>query len=134
MLTTKPPNRFAWYCSTQLIIFQRLIHYHTPIFILDCLEFHIIIFCTNGILQYFTHGISVSVQNIQGIQKVSIHLMITIQKVTSNVPSGGCWTAHCAGSAKRRMKPLPTFCVGVRLWPHLGLRIWAPHFWRQRIP
>jgi len=28
-----------------------------------------------------------NVQNVQGDQKVSVHLMITIQKVTSNVQS-----------------------------------------------
>jgi hypothetical protein len=31
--------------------------------------------------------------------------------------------AHCAGSVEGRMKPLPTFSVGVRLWPNLDIRI-----------
>jgi hypothetical protein len=44
-----------------------------------------------------------------------------------------CWqTAHCAGNAVQRMRPLPTFFVGVRPWPLLGRRIYAP-FWSQRI-
>jgi hypothetical protein len=30
---------------------------------------------------------------------------------------------------EQRMKPLPTFFVGVKLWLHLYIHIWAPSFW-----
>jgi hypothetical protein len=33
----------------------------------------------------------------------------------------------------RRMRPLPTFSVGVRPWPLSGRRIWAPFFEPQDI-
>jgi hypothetical protein len=35
----------------------------------------------------------------------------------------GWRAAHCAGSVERMTKPLPTFSVGVRPWPHLGMLI-----------
>jgi ribonuclease HI len=42
-------------------------------------------------------------------------------------------TAHCVGSVERRMKPRPIFFVGVKPWLRLGMRIWAPSFWSQKI-
>ena len=30
------------------------------------------------------------------------------------------------------MKPQPTFCVSVKLWLHLDMRVWGPSFWTHR--
>jgi len=45
----------------------------------------------------------------------------------------GLLTAPCVGSAGWERKPRLTFYVGARLWPHSGMRTWAPSFWSQRI-
>jgi len=50
---------------TQLFLpCPRLIHYHTPNFILDRHEFQITAFCTNGVSQNFIHDNAVSVWNM----------------------------------------------------------------------